>query len=52
MGEKAASQPAEQGRWPFDPMQPGDHEPVRLPDSAKRLEKQNPPPKEEQEKKS
>lgn len=19
-------------RWPFDPMQPGDHEPVRLPD--------------------
>jgi hypothetical protein len=19
-------------KWPFDPMQPGDHEPVRLPD--------------------
>jgi hypothetical protein len=19
-------------RWPFDPMQPGDHEPVRLPE--------------------
>ena len=41
----------EKGRWPFDPLQPGDHAPVRVPDSA-RQEKQNPPPKEEQEKKS
>jgi hypothetical protein len=37
-----AEQPAEKGRWPFDPMQPGDHEPVRLPE--------NPPPKDEKEK--
>jgi hypothetical protein len=27
-------------KWPFDPMQPGDHEPVRIPD--------DPPPKEPQ----
>jgi hypothetical protein len=28
------------GRWPFDPMQPGDHEPVRLPEELERLQKQ------------
>ena len=22
----------EKQKWPFDPMQPGDHEPVRVPD--------------------
>jgi hypothetical protein len=22
----------EKDKWPFDPMQPGDHEPVRVPD--------------------
>jgi hypothetical protein len=27
----AAGNP-EPGKWPFDPMQPGDHEPVRIPD--------------------
>ena len=27
-------------RWPFDPMQPGDHEPVRLPEELKRVQKQ------------
>lgn len=27
-------------RWPFDPMQPGDHESVRLPDELKRVQKQ------------
>jgi hypothetical protein len=26
--EKEHPQPA---KWPFDPMQPGDHEPVRIP---------------------
>ena len=28
-------------RWPFDPMQPGDHEPVRLPEELERLQKQD-----------
>jgi hypothetical protein len=28
MEEKEKPQPA---KWPFDPMQPGDHEPVREP---------------------
>jgi hypothetical protein len=27
----AASAP-ERDKWPFDPLQPGDHEPVRIPD--------------------
>jgi len=35
--------PAPQGaRWPFDPMQPGDHEPVRLPEELERAQKQDP----------
>lgn len=29
-----------QGRWPFDPMQPGDHEPARLPDELERVRQQ------------
>jgi hypothetical protein len=29
-----------QDRWPFDPMQPGDHEPARLPEDLKRVQKQ------------
>lgn len=37
----------EQPRWPFDPMQPGDHEPVRLPENLEHLDKQNPAPKKE-----
>jgi hypothetical protein len=31
-------------------MQPGDHEPVRLPEAARELEKHNPPPRDEKEK--
>ena len=27
-------------RWPFDPLQPGDHEPVRLPAESQRVQKQ------------
>jgi hypothetical protein len=27
-------------RWPFDPMQPGDHEPVRAPEEVERIQKQ------------
>ena len=27
-------------RWPFDPLQPGDHEPVRLPKELERVQKQ------------
>lgn len=27
-------------RWPFDPMQPGDHEPARLPEEPERIQKQ------------
>jgi hypothetical protein len=23
---------SDKDKWPFDPMQPGDHEPVRIPD--------------------
>jgi len=34
---KQKGQPA---RWPFDPMQPGDHETARLPEDAQRVQKQ------------
>ena len=27
-------------RWPFDPLQPGDHEPARVPQEAERIQKQ------------
>jgi hypothetical protein len=39
----------EKQRWPFDPMQPGDHEPVRIPDDhpSKKREQQHPDPKPE-----
>ena len=26
-------------RWPFDPMQPGDHEPMRAPEEIERAQK-------------
>ena len=32
-------------RWPFDPMQPGDHEPVRLPEGLERLRNEEHPPR-------
>ncbi len=32
-------------KWPFDPMQPGDHEPVRIPDDPPGNE-QRPKPEE------
>lgn len=28
-----------QERWPFDPLQPGDHEPARLPEELERVRK-------------
>jgi hypothetical protein len=36
----------EKQKWPFDPMQPGDHEPVRIPDDppAKEPAKEQKPP--------
>ena len=39
IGEKSPrkGQPA---RWPFDPLQPGDHEPVKLPEELERVQKQ------------
>ena len=49
MGKPAnvSEKPAKKGqpaRWPFDPMsdplQPGDHEPVRMPEQVKRVAKQ------------
>ena len=32
-----------QERWPFDPMQPGDHEPTRQPEELERVQKQSGP---------
>jgi hypothetical protein len=29
-----AAAPQDKDKWPFDPMQPGDREPVRIPDEA------------------
>ena len=46
MGKQAAVKPdkapqaAERARWPFDPLQPGDHEPARLPEELERVQKQ------------
>ncbi len=45
MAEKPSDE--RKARWPFDPMQPGDHEPVRLPENLEDLHKQNPAPKKE-----
>jgi hypothetical protein len=38
-GEKRGEQQGAH-RWPFDPMQPGDHEPARLPEELGRVQKQ------------
>jgi hypothetical protein len=42
MGKPAAvkASKAAPAHWPFDPLQPGDHEPVRLPEEASRVQKQ------------
>ena len=42
MGKPAAVSPkkAQPARWPFDPLQPGDHEPVELPEELERVQKQ------------
>jgi hypothetical protein len=37
----------EKQRWPFDPMQPGDHEPVRIPDDHPAKDPRPPEPKPE-----
>jgi hypothetical protein len=37
--ERAKQKDGAAQRWPFDPMQPGDHEPVRLPDELERVQK-------------
>jgi hypothetical protein len=34
------SEKENRGRWPFDPMQPGDHEPAQLPEELERVQKQ------------
>jgi hypothetical protein len=34
----------EKPKWPFDPMQPGDHEPVRIPDDHPAKEQKPPVP--------
>jgi hypothetical protein len=48
-GPGAMSTEQEKQKWPFDPMQPGDHEPVRIPDDhpSKQHEQQRPDPKPE-----
>ena len=33
-------EPTQRARWPFDPLQPGDHEPARLPEELERVQKQ------------
>jgi hypothetical protein len=41
MGKTSSVKDKPQGaRWPFDPLQPGDHEPVRLPEELERVQKQ------------
>lgn len=41
MGKASAVKDQPQGaRWPFDPLQPGDHEPVRLPEELERMQEQ------------
>ena len=32
----------EEQKWPFDPMQPGDHEPVRIPDDHPSKDQKHP----------
>ena len=48
-GNRVMAEEKKEQRWPFDPMQPGDHEPVTLPENLKHLEKQNPAPKKEKD---
>jgi len=36
-----SSEPEKQ-KWPFDPLQPGDHEPVRIPDDYRRIPDDHP----------
>ena len=38
--QAAPHQAQQRARWPFDPLQPGDHEPVQLPEEAERVQKQ------------
>lgn len=38
--EKHGAQKGGADRWPFDPMQPGDHEPATIPDQTRRVQKQ------------
>lgn len=40
MKKDDAPQQPQRARWPFDPMQPGDHEPARLPEELERVQKQ------------
>jgi hypothetical protein len=40
MGKSPDVKSKQPARWPFDPMQPGDHEPVRLPEELARVQKQ------------
>ncbi|HEY5898758.1 MAG TPA: hypothetical protein VIV54_14415 [Burkholderiales bacterium] len=40
MKKREPEQKREAARWPFDPMQPGDHEPTRLPEELERVQKQ------------
>lgn len=41
-----AKAPSEErkARWPFDPMQPGDHEPARRPEELEHLRNEESPP--------
>lgn len=45
MAEKSSDE--RKARWPFDPLQPGDHEPVRLPENLEDPQRHNPAPKKE-----
>jgi hypothetical protein len=40
MSTDKRSSSEQRARWPFDPMQPGDHEPARLPEELERVQKQ------------
>ena len=40
VSEKQPQKQRNAPRWPFDPMQPGDHEPVQLPEELERVQKQ------------
>jgi hypothetical protein len=43
MGKPSAVNPQkapQRARWPFDPLQPGEHEPASLPQELERVQKQ------------